>query len=147
MTQPSVLFLDPQSHECWIFFFLFVSFWHHFPSVLSRAPCTFDKVKTHAVTLMCKELGRASSSLPVNEHLGGSEESRWRPNPHRWRCHVQFSCSVWLVCFSVPLCWPAVLSYPTPDGQYKQRNTDDWLIEDMMSWLEEKIWVVPNSLF
>lgn len=132
-----------------IFFFLFVSFWHHFPSVLSRAPCTFDKVKTHADTLMCKELGRASSSLPVNEHLAGSEESRWRPNPRRWRRHVQFSCSVWLVCFSVPLCWPAVpiisdSRWPIQAAQHSDQMTG-WLKTWCLGWRRSGWYQTPCS--
>lgn len=41
-----VLFLVHQSHKCW--FFLIPS-----SSVLSRALCTFDRVKTHANTHWC----------------------------------------------------------------------------------------------
>ena len=50
-----------QSHECWFFFFsLFDTI---FSSVLSRALCTFDRVKTHADTHWCV---RSSAGLSAN---------------------------------------------------------------------------------
>lgn len=47
-----------------------------------------------------------------------------KPKPPRWQRRVQFCRHLWLVCFSVPLCCPAVLPDQTPAGWYKQRHCD-----------------------
>lgn len=78
MTQPSVLFLVPQSHECWFFF---LSFWHHFfKCAFTCAVHIWQSEDTCWYTLMRKELGGAFCKLPINVHLGGSHRI---PNPRR----------------------------------------------------------------
>lgn len=101
------------SHRSVDFFFLFDTI---FMCAFTCAVHIWQSEDTCWYTLMCTELSWAFCRLQINVHLGGSKESHGNPNPRRWRRQVQFCRNVWLVCFSVPLCCPAVLSDQTPAG-------------------------------
>lgn len=146
MTQPSVLFLVPQSRGGFLFltpfecaFMCNVHIWH-----LSEDTCWHTLVLRSSAQLLFFVF---FAVLPINVHLGGSEESHWNPSPPMSpvlpRCvtGLRFQClSAALQCFQIRLQLANVKQCITP-----VHLLADWRHQCLHVWSEEEIWAVPRG--